>query len=70
MITAAEEVTWHGETIPSGALVMPVLAAANRDPEAFTDPDTFDIAREDNRHVGFGHGVPWTAPRSSSRSSP
>ena len=54
---AYEDVTMHGVTIPRGDLVIPVLAAANRDPAAFDDPDAFRITREDNKHVGFGLGI-------------
>jgi cytochrome P450 len=44
-------------TIPAGQRVIPVLAAANRDPEAFPDPDRLDLGRPDaHRHVSFGGG--------------
>jgi cytochrome P450 len=52
-----EAITLHGETIPKKATVVPLLGAANRDPAVFHDPDTFDIARSPNRHLGFGQGI-------------
>ncbi|NHD19535.1 MULTISPECIES: cytochrome P450 [unclassified Actinopolyspora] len=55
-LTAAEDVTWHGRTIPAGSLVLPLLAAANHDPAVFAAPETFDITRGPNHHLGFGHG--------------
>jgi cytochrome P450 len=45
-----------GTVIPRGDVVVPVLLAANRDPEVFPDPDVFDIGRNPNPHLGFGHG--------------
>lgn len=47
-----------GDTvIPAGSIVIVGIAAANRDPHRFADPDVLDITRSDNAHVAFGHGV-------------
>ena len=54
---ALEDVTLHGVTIPKGAMVMPFLGAANRDPAVFENPDVFDIERFPNKHLGFGSGI-------------
>ena len=59
MRRATTDVELAGVTIPSGAMVVPLIASANRDPEVFPNPDTFDITR-DNRgrgHVSFGFGI-------------
>jgi pimeloyl-[acyl-carrier protein] synthase len=51
-----EGVTVGDGTISRGDRVFVILAAANRDPAWFIDPDTLDVHRENNRHLGFGGG--------------
>jgi cytochrome P450 len=53
----AEEVELGGVRIPSGATVLAVLSAANRDGQRFPEPDRLQIDRADNRHLAFGYGV-------------
>lgn len=46
-----------GVRIKAGEAVLLALGAANRDESAFPDPDRFDVSRETNAHLGFGHGA-------------
>ena len=54
-----KEVHLHGVTIPAGSPVFLINGSANRDPEAWTDPDTFDIDRDPHEatNLGFGYGI-------------
>ncbi|OBI89409.1 cytochrome P450 [Mycobacterium sp. 1245805.9] len=54
-----KDVHLHGVTIPAGKPVFLLGGAANRDPEAFTDADKFDIDRDrsEAQNLGFGYGV-------------
>lgn len=54
---AAQDVELGGKVIQKGQAVMAVMAAANRDPDRFPDPDRFDIGRTDNRHLAFGYAA-------------
>jgi cytochrome P450 len=54
---AKEDVVIGGTVIPRGEMVLVVIAAADRDPERFRDPDALDITRVDNRHLAFGKGI-------------
>ena len=51
------EVDLQGQMIPAGKLVLPVIGSANRDPKQFRDSSRFDITRDPNPHIAFGHGV-------------
>lgn len=53
---AGEPVDIDGVTIEQGEQVSAVIAAGNRDPRQFPEPDDFDIGRNPNRHLGFGRG--------------
>lgn len=54
---AAEDVEMAGITIRRGDAVSVVLGSANRDSAYFVAADTFDIARDPNRHLAFGQGI-------------
>ena len=43
--------------IPAGARVLVLYASANRDEREWADTNTFDIRRDANRQLGFGHGT-------------
>ncbi|MPY93620.1 MAG: cytochrome P450 [Acidimicrobiia bacterium] len=54
--TATEDVELHGQLIRAGDTVGLWYPSANRDDAAFEDPYRFDIARDPNYHLAFGHG--------------
>jgi cytochrome P450 len=57
MRTPRRDVELHGQVVPAGKLVLPMIGSANRDPKQFCDPNHFDITRDPNPHVAFGHGI-------------
>jgi cytochrome P450 len=57
MRTPRYDVEIHGQVIPAGKLVLLMIGSANRDPHYFTEPNRFDIRRNPNPHIAFGHGI-------------
>jgi cytochrome P450 len=54
---ALEDLELCGRRVQAGQMVGLLLAAANRDPEVFPDPDRLDLGRADNPHLAFSHGA-------------
>jgi cytochrome P450 len=57
MRTPGALIEMHGQTLRPGELVLAMVGSANRDPAVFADADRFDITRDPNPHLAFGHGI-------------
>ncbi len=57
MRTAQADTEVRGVPIAKGESVLLSYVSANRDDEVFTDPFRFDVGRDPNKHLSFGHGV-------------
>lgn len=57
MRTPRRDLEIAGQTIPAGKLVLAVVGSANRDPALFPESARFDITRNPNPHLSFGHGI-------------
>jgi cytochrome P450 enzyme len=53
---ATEDIDVNGTMVAKGQMVLPMLTAAMRDPDAFPDPDRFDVRRDQTRNIAFGGG--------------
>ena len=56
--TATRDTELGGQAIAEGDKVVLFYGSANRDEQAFPDPNAFDVLRDPNRHLGFGGGGP------------
>ena len=54
---AKQDIELHGQAVPKGKVILPMIGAGNRDPKIFRDANRFDIARDPNPHIAFGHGI-------------
>jgi cytochrome P450 len=57
MRTPRRELEMHGQVLKPGKLLLAMIGSANRDPGQFPDAGRFDIMREPNPHIAFGHGI-------------
>lgn len=51
------DVEVHGTTVPEGSIVLLLNGAANRDGRHWTEPDRFDVHRDEGAHLAFGYGL-------------
>ncbi|MFZ0251751.1 MAG: cytochrome P450 [Acidimicrobiales bacterium] len=54
---ARQDLVVHGTEVPAGSVMLFLLGSANRDDRRFPNGDTFDIHRNDGRHLTFGNGI-------------
>ena len=54
---STREVELHDQTLPAGSFMLAMIGSANHDPRQFNEPERFDITRDPNPHIAFGHGT-------------
>lgn len=57
MRTPTREIELNGELLSPGQLVLAMIGSANRDSKYFQQADAFDVTRDPNPHIAFGHGI-------------
>lgn len=55
--TVAEDTEFAGVRLPKDRKILLIMAAANRDPDVYENPETLDVTRDARGQVGFGHGI-------------
>ena len=55
--TVTEDTEFGGVRLPKDRKILLIMAAANRDPDHYADPERFDVRRDARDQVGFGHGI-------------
>ena len=54
---ALQDMEFSGQKVPARSMVLVLLGSANRDPRRFTEPERFDVGREQTGHISFGYGI-------------
>lgn len=57
MRVAGADMTIAGQSVRKGHRILLLMGAANRDPEKFDNPESFDVTRSPNPHLSFSHGI-------------
>jgi len=57
MRTPKQPIELHGQKLEPGELILAMVGSANRDPKQFPEACRFDITRNPNPHIAFGHGI-------------
>ncbi len=52
-----KDVDFHGTTVPAGSAILLLMGSANRDDRRFTNPDEFNVLRNEGQHTSFGFGT-------------
>jgi cytochrome P450 len=53
----ARDAEYYGTTVPAGSAMLLLIGSGNRDERRYTDPDRFDIHRDEGAHLTFGYGL-------------
>jgi cytochrome P450 len=54
---APHDAEYYGTTVPAGSAMLVLVGSANRDERRWTEPDRFDIHRDEGQHMTFGYGL-------------
>lgn len=52
-----QDIDYYGTTVPEGSAILFLMASANRDATKYTNPEAYDIHRDDGQHLTFGYGL-------------
>lgn len=52
-----KDVEFYGTTVPAGSAILLVMGSANHDERRFTDPESFNVRRNEGQHISFGFGT-------------
>ncbi len=51
------DVEFHGQTVPAGSAILLLMGSANHDERRYSDPEKFNVLRNEGQHLSFGFGT-------------